>query len=1390
MPDVYKRLAHRFRFRGLDVRHAVDDLPDGKYPIANNVRSYVEGVIQPRAGQTALNTTAIPQAGGVDMAIRQIRRLNDETVVAGGVGARLIHAENATDGRLYFGNTATPMVVAEITSPVVLAGTLISRGFGRKPVAMVAWRPDQSARPWMYCADVSKAVKVQQDGSAYIRGIVQPNVAPTSALAAPLQKIIHEFDATAGWTAIAPAVAPVLRSGANGRFNSAAIVITAGPPAGVLYDNVPTNTGWALVRPSGVASNFSDLGPGARVIVNAGGGGVEETVTIQEVRPAAFTTTIGRIIYDSGTTGLCSIFLATTVSVTVNTMLLTGGTAEYVRVLSVNDGPDGLQSIRCSTVNNHAAAESITGVWSFRCYFANNPHVGGEALAADFIRSTFDGTVGTGHLTITGGVAVLDLGTTGARPLTDDDEIHISLRLSHGTPGVNALAQVTEGRVQFDVNADAAFNNFTRNYFFYAFRASDLNPAVAFTAPVVRAREQIITRGIIDSPPDPSGDYPDYSPNRYDTGTDTNPDAAYPTSGTSGTPEDAPVSGQLGTGELQWMELRFKVGQLTRVGTDSTRGLKDTAAIRVSLTVLASAVVLDLDSWWIGGTYGPDTSDTGLPYQYRYRGRSTVTGAKSNPSPPIRGGIAPRRQRVQVSCPRLLVATDDSYAQVDVLDVERFGGQHGVWRYVGTITNNTAAGADIVFNDDLSDIAISSNPSLGDAIDQGFGGQDQPFTVIGLPVQSSTNTCTVAGTSVTRTAGDLFSTGWAPGTVIFIDTGNGAQPYTLYRRPGSTSFLELNENAGSAAGARWYVPEPKITSQLLPTLWGDPSFMDGRQFAVGDQRNAGRLYYTNKEDPDGTAEDSWLDITSPSEALMNGCIYDGRCYCFSSDRYYLVLSKFDDPSKLAAQVVTGSQGLYARWGLAVGDRIYFVGKDGIYATNGGPPVSITDDDLYPLFPHDGVPGQNIYDADNVTVLYSPPNYTRVTHPAGGDHFRLTYYDDWLYFDYYDTDGTLRTLTYNTLTGAWSADNYPAANAPLMHYGEEGSGVRSLMMGAGNGKAYSATGTSDDGTTIVLQLRTPSDDGGDPRAVKQWGDMITDLDPANIAVNGITIQPGFDNHSVTVAATALPAAATTVRTQYGIDLGAGSGQLRRNISIFITASSTTATPKFYLWEPSALVRPENTLRRASDWDDGGHPGAKWVQGIVIEADSIDVAKSVLVQSDNGTNGAVQTEATLTVRHNGQSEIAYSWTPFRAHLLRLLGNDAIDWRLFRWKWIFEPEPELALNWVTQSVSHGLQGYQFMRDGYITLLSTTTVTLTITVDGTAFSYTIASTAGAVRKIYVPFQVMKGKSWAYSLTATAGLRVYKSACEVRVKQWGGNAPFQSVNPFGGLHAVDGAAI
>lgn len=1016
-----------------------------------NMRAYLPERLSARGGMVVVSSTPFDQ-----LSIHSVRRLNDPAV--------------ALSKRIY--GAGTKLYVGEGTAAV-------DTGYSGNPLSLVPFRPDQSPEPWMYVTDSLRMQKVRSDGVRHSIGIEPPLGAPTVSLGPDVFQKISSFAAVGSWT----------NAGTAGAISSVSRLSST--ISAILYDS--GTTGFASVYPAAFSSGIQK---GMLVLVNSGGG-TQETVVVYDVYQPFPSTTISSIVYDSGSTGLCTIvpvvasvassnrgqtggiispapvspvlpnplairhpqFFARrsrpplpiaqqppvtpgqraqstlAVGLQPNALLLLnsgGGNQEYVRVLSVSVGPDGRCSFRCSTVNTHAATETISGVGSFRAFFVNN-HAAAEAIADSVLQSTV--TQGIGTLSL---ASAFNIAAASGRPVQEDDVIHVSMQFDHPE-------YLTEARILFDV--DSATNDFAHNYFYYALRQSDIQQAVLSNQTNLLARQQAITRTVTEL-------YQRSSPRfRYgplvlddsnDLGLPTSGDVRFSRGGSVGS------SAQAKTGSSQWTEFTFKVSDLVRVGSDMSRGLGNVAAIRFQFSV-SSSTVCQVGDLWVGGTYGPDIGTTGSPLFYRFRGRSKITGAKSLAGPPTRMPIEPHRQRV------IVTGAQHPNPSCDTIDLFRWGSTLPQWTYVGSVAN----GANWQFTDDYSDTDLANSPLLDMDV-------FQPFPTIDLP---RSGTCNVVGTKVTQVSGDTFNAAWYPGTQINI---NGIY-YTLYAQPPGDGTLEIVENAGTQSGVPFFINQATLLGQPLPAFWGPYSEGTAAMgFGCGDKYQPGVLFITRGNDFDAAPDTLQEEVTSASEPLLNGCMYGSTPYVWSSDRLFVLTPNLGstvtaptplDPSATQLFIpypVPGSKGLFAQWGFCVGDSMYYRSKDGIEMSNGSGSESITDEDLYLLFGHDGQPGQPVTVG---TITFYPPDDTKLNNQ------RLSFVDGHVYFDYVDTNNTQRTMVYNTKSKIWGVDDYNPT--VLIHYGDEGQGLHAMVMGASDGRAYTAGGIVDgNGLAFPCEARMP------------------------------------------------------------------------------------------------------------------------------------------------------------------------------------------------------------------------------------------------------------------------------------------------------------------------------
>ena len=520
-------------------------------------------------------------------------------------------------------------------------------------------------------------------------------------------------------------------------------------------------------------------------------------------------------------------------------------------------------------------------------------------------------------------------------------------------------------------------------------------------------------------------------------------------------------------------------------------GQQDSALVPVTFPAAGNyPLEVDYDYWYHSGrTLKVVCNGINIPpipgsaitnSQYRYVYRSSATGAVSNPSPP--SVVSP----VSVLTNQV-VAQPSSDPQVDKIDFYRLDSGLTNYTYVGTGPNSNAP-----FTDNLLDTDIAANPIL--EFDN-----FEPFPSIDLPKSGKVN---VVGGVATWVSGDQFNVRWLPGTIIIIGPYSGPGPigavaYTLDKRPTDATHLtatnleiingeEIEVPIRDGTNLTYEIAEPDLAAQPMPYLWG-PTDNVNFFFGCGDPLRPGTLYWSKGNNPDSAPDTNQQDVTSPSEPLINGCIVAGLGWVASNQRAWLILPNFFNAlatvegtvgSTWTLQESSLKRGLFIPRCLSVdgGDNVYFRAKDGIYISPGGQGgKSITDDDLFNLFPHEGK------DPETVTLagysIYPPDDTLQQAQ-------KLNYANGYLYYDYVGINGLPQTLVYDVNAKGWVMDvyQYPA----VVHVLEEGTNINKTLLGCIDG---SIRPLSDDGAeaqcAVVLM---PSYNAGDTRAPKHFGDI--------------------------------------------------------------------------------------------------------------------------------------------------------------------------------------------------------------------------------------------------------------------------------------------------------------
>lgn len=660
------------------------------------------------------------------------------------------------------------------------------------------------------------------------------------------------------------------------------------------------------------------------------------------------------------------------------------------------------------------------------------------------------------------------------------------------------------------------------------------------------------------------------------------------------------------------------INTLNRIGGDVTKTLSDCNGMRVEIGCTAN-ISVRIGRFWVGIGHQPDVGADGSPYFYTAVKRSSLTGAKSNPAPITRYGVGPRRQQV-----RLSIQDTGTDTQADLWDWYRMGGKVNTFRYIGTC-NNTG-GVD-VFIDDFFDTAALGGSEIEYDNFQPWPTIDQPFTAqfgggSGISVRID-----VVGTVILLTyysaapfTSPIPSTysRWLPGTLIQLD---GQNAYTLWDRPTLVTLasppaanyfayqFQIVENAGAVNPNLLQINEPLVANQPLPYLWGPDA--EGTVFGCGDTFRPANVYFCKSNTPDSAPDSYNLEVTQPAEPLMGGETITGMSFLASTERWWALYPSFQSTERYQKVEQPVRRGLVAPYAKCTDKtRIFFVAKDGIWTTAG---QSLTDQDLWNLFPHEGIPGRDVVYAGQ--TIYAPD------YKYASD-FRLSYHNFYIYFDYRNSEGLPKTLVCDYRDPerpAWCVDKY--ADPITVHYAtEQQAGTvltatlsyTQLVMGDANGIVHVQQDLiNDNGTPIDGKIAVFEFNGGDIRQDQLFNDEFIDLIPA--AVAGVTLSPVSDG---SVVGTPRTVPSSTTRTHTNVPVGLELSFMGMLVEWTDNFNSQSVATLLRGWEAMCQSVPISVFLWKNQGTTFGHRGYKHLRQVVFAYKSTaDVTLTITV--DDGT-----------------------------------------------------------------------------------------------------------------------------------------------------------------------------
>lgn len=1062
-------------FQGIDLLHPVDSMPPGKVPYAQNVRRYQKGRIAPR---NQLTSPAYLTPSGNP--VHSLRRLNDTTPGGPAGGAILI---SGSGGNLYA--QAAP-VASQLSG---------------NPLGLIPFRPNQSVPAWMYVSDSTQMLKVRSDGLTRKQGIKEPQTPPnvTTQNTTTTETGLTLHAASYPWTNVA---------GQNANFNYGQNTPTDG--LSPLIIGVIPGAKITITVTGSAHINGATHAPGDTRSVSIGfpdsfltGG-----VTTSPLVIGAFTDGAGNVLPAGGQVPtVVAIGASATLTVPPNAVELQVGIDSQGNTFGSNNGSFALGwSMSVSAI---ATVMSILG--SLTCwYFGDSPHSGPVAAYiwrnpndtggnSQYNRSTTSPAAnGAGSGSITGNSFLMD--TTPGDPTTPMAWTQLN---EDGTiAGTISLFQPSIEPPQYQSDGYADFNFCLVGSIFvpapgtYAFQMIFKDAIMWGIGGGASWAGKGTIRGIFGQTETAINGLPLIDSQVGGTGgaTTTTYSITFPSAG------------------IYPIEIDFDYWK------HSGRTLQMTAAptpgaSAANIPPLPAAASREL-------------------VQYKYRFRASESGAKSNPSPPSTPQSIPVAANVVTPefCPD---------PQCDVVDYFRVDASVADYTYVATGPNTSPPTpiSDEIPDDQLGNDLLETDqyepfPSIdlpqkgtvnitGGVIQWASGNKFNIRYLFGTIILIGSPT-SIAYVFVSRPYPAGWQAGYTPSvSEIIFDSAGHYQQATIVAGPTGGSTPTFNHAGGittdggvtwqdqgtyapflnglvtqvnipdipDAVGAQYYIATPTLAAQQLPFVWG-PTDNVNFAFGVGDKLRPGVMYWYEGNNLDAAPQTNQEDITDPNESLINGAMAGGKGVVFSEKRAWMILPNFFN-AEATSEGVSGStwslqgcdidRGLYMPWCVAIDGfgNVFFRVKDGIhFSPSGNASKSITDDDLYPLFPHEDS-NEAPQPVVRGPVTIHPPDDTQ---PAA-QTFAVA--NGYLYYDYIDTGGTRVTLVFDIAAKGWVFDiyQYPVSRHAL----EDGTTVNGTYAGCVDGsiRFFSREGNEPTAQSYVMM---PAYTAADQRASKHWGDL--------------------------------------------------------------------------------------------------------------------------------------------------------------------------------------------------------------------------------------------------------------------------------------------------------------
>jgi hypothetical protein len=597
---------------------------------------------------------------------------------------------------------------------------------------------------------------------------------------------------------------------------------------------------------------------------------------------------------------------------------------------------------------------------------------------------------------------------------------------------------------------------------------------------------------------------------------------------------------------------------------------------------------------------------------------------------------------------------------------------------------------------------------------------------------------------------------------------------------------------GYLADVEFEIKEPLLTGQSLPVIFGP--FGEGNFglviFGLGNSKAAGTVYWLDGNTPDTQSDLNNLEITSPSEPLISGVMYDGYPFVWTTRRSFMMLpSVATGALTFIARENANSRGLFSKTAIVVGDTfIYHITEnaDGIVRIQGaGNPDSITSGSISSLFYNNGVAPQPVTLIDGTVV--NPPDFTLP------DENRLYFIKEYLVYRFKDITGKFVALIYSEKIKDWiSYDTFIHDKVGAFYYEELESSSKVLVGGqkdiGGEGAIFYYTNNGED-IAQVSKVVPFSFDAGDSRVQKLFNEIVLSTNPGKVA-GSFEIKNYFNNGDSSDAAIAIAGDVAPKRKETIIELAGGLGKLAQNLT---TIFSWELGDGVKLYEELIYFIPQGdiTKDRPSDVEIVNGLGEKLWQGVVIEADTFGQDKTLRYFDDQG-----MLKASITINHDGRKVSSKGFEqPFISHTIRRVSIDDVSWLPYNEEYVTDVEPEAARYWEGEFNTHDLIGLINAQRMGVAYRAFGAFTLRLIFDDAIEQeYTLEDTLGEYKKEFFFLIPKKWKACKYRIEPidddSISIRPYRRDCEIWVRTITSDNSFVKVTPFGGDSRVSEVRI